>query len=101
MYTATGGSQCASAQLVVRAGIDLRPAPAGAGRASYQGDAEQVAGDVDATYRIGAGEVVLHLAGDLSLDEALDGYARIAEAAELRATEPAAAFCPLSYRSGS
>ena len=72
-------------QLVVRAGIDLRPAPAGAGRASYQGDAEQVAGDVDATHRLGADEVVLHLAGDLSLDEALDGYARIAEAAELRA----------------
>jgi alkanesulfonate monooxygenase SsuD/methylene tetrahydromethanopterin reductase-like flavin-dependent oxidoreductase (luciferase family) len=79
-------------QLVVRAGIDLTPAPAGAGRASYQGDAEQVAGDVDATYRIGADEVVLHLAGDLSLDEALDGYARIAEAAELRATERAGRF---------
>jgi alkanesulfonate monooxygenase SsuD/methylene tetrahydromethanopterin reductase-like flavin-dependent oxidoreductase (luciferase family) len=72
-------------RVVVRARIDLRPAPAGAGRASYQGDAEQVAGDVDATHRIGAGEVVLHLAGDLSLDEALDGYARIAEAAELLA----------------
>ena len=76
-------------QLVVRAGIDLTPAPAGAGRASYQGDAEQVAGDVDATHRIGADEVVLHLAGDLSLDEALDGYARIAEAAELRAAQTA------------
>jgi alkanesulfonate monooxygenase SsuD/methylene tetrahydromethanopterin reductase-like flavin-dependent oxidoreductase (luciferase family) len=76
-------------KLVVRAGIDLRPAPAGAGRASYQGDAEQVAGDVDATHRIGADEVVLHLAGDLSLDEALDGYARIAEAAELRAAQRA------------
>ena len=55
-------------QLVVRAGIDLSTAPAGAGRASYQGDAEQVA-------------------GDLCLDEALDGYARIAEAAELRAAD--------------
>jgi alkanesulfonate monooxygenase SsuD/methylene tetrahydromethanopterin reductase-like flavin-dependent oxidoreductase (luciferase family) len=73
-------------RLVVRAGIALTPAPAGAGRASYQGDAEQVAGDVDATSRMGADEVVLHLAGDLSLDEALDGYARIAEAAELRAS---------------
>lgn len=72
-------------QLVVRPRIVLSAAPAGAGRASYQGDAEQVAGDVDATYRIGADEVVLHLAGDLSLDEALDGYARIAEAAELLA----------------
>lgn len=71
-------------QLVVRAGIVLTPAPAGAGRASYQGDAEQVAGDVDDARRSGADEVVLRLAGDLSLDEALDGYARIAEATELR-----------------
>jgi alkanesulfonate monooxygenase SsuD/methylene tetrahydromethanopterin reductase-like flavin-dependent oxidoreductase (luciferase family) len=70
-------------QLVVRAGIVLTPAPAGAGRASYEGDAEQVAGDVDDARRSGADEVVLRLAGDLSLDEALDGYARIAEAAEL------------------
>ncbi|MDP1804943.1 MAG: LLM class flavin-dependent oxidoreductase [Acidimicrobiales bacterium] len=82
---AAAGRDPAGLQLVVRAGIDLTPAPAGAGRASYQGDAEQVAGDIDATHRAGAEEVVLHLAGDLSLDEALDGYARIAEAAELRA----------------
>ena len=82
---AAAGRDPVDLQLVVRAGIDLRPVPAGADRASYQGDAEQVAGDVDATHRIGAGEVVLHLAGDRSLDEALDGYARIAEAAELRA----------------
>jgi hypothetical protein len=45
-----------------------------------------VAGDVHATHGIGANEVVLNLTGDLSLDEALDGYARIAEAAELRAS---------------
>jgi alkanesulfonate monooxygenase SsuD/methylene tetrahydromethanopterin reductase-like flavin-dependent oxidoreductase (luciferase family) len=70
-------------RLVVRAGVALLPAPAGAGRASYEGDAEQVAGDVDASYRAGAHEVVLRLGGDLSLDEALDGYARIAEATEL------------------
>jgi hypothetical protein len=37
----------------------------------------------------GVDEVVLHLTGDLSLDEALDGYARIAEAAELRAAQRA------------
>ncbi len=86
---AAAGRDPEALQLVVRAGIDLRPAPAGAGRASYQGDAEQVAGDVDATHRIGADEVVLHLAGDLSLDEALDGYARIAEAAELREAQRA------------
>jgi alkanesulfonate monooxygenase SsuD/methylene tetrahydromethanopterin reductase-like flavin-dependent oxidoreductase (luciferase family) len=73
-------------RLVVRAGVLLTPAPAPDGRASYEGDAEQVAGDVDATYRIGANEVVLCLEGDLSLDEALDGYARIAEATELLGT---------------
>lgn len=84
---AAAGRDPSGLQLVVRAGIELTPAPAGAGRASYHGDAEQVAGDVDATHRAGAEEVVLHLAGDLSLDEALDGYARIAEAAELQAAQ--------------
>ncbi|HJV08906.1 MAG TPA: LLM class flavin-dependent oxidoreductase [Acidimicrobiales bacterium] len=70
-------------RLVVRPQVALRETPAGAGRASYEGDAEQVAGDVDASHRLGAHEVVLRLGGDLSLDEALDGYARIAEATEL------------------
>jgi alkanesulfonate monooxygenase SsuD/methylene tetrahydromethanopterin reductase-like flavin-dependent oxidoreductase (luciferase family) len=70
-------------RLVVRAGVKLTPAAAADSRASYEGDAEQVAGDVDATHRIGADEVVLRLGGDLTLDEALDGYARIAEATEL------------------
>lgn len=79
---ATHGRVAAEPRLVVRAGIVLLPAPAGAGRASYQGDAVQVAGDVVATGRVGADEVVLRLAGDLSLDQTLDGYARIAEAAE-------------------
>lgn len=84
-HAAGAGRDPDDLRLVVRAGIALQPAPAGAGRASYEGDAEQVAGDVDATHRMGADEVVLHLAGDLGLDEALDGYARIAEATELRA----------------
>ena len=70
-------------RLVVRAGVVLAPAPAGNGRTSYEGDADQVADDVDATHRSGAEEVVLRLGGDISLDEALDGYARIAEATEL------------------
>lgn len=69
-------------ELVVRAATVLAPSAAGPERASYEGDAAQVAGDVDATHRIGADEVVLRLGGDLSLDEALDGYARIAEATE-------------------
>ena len=76
-------------QLVVRAGIVLTSSPAGAGRPSYHGDADQVADDVERTRRIGADEVVLRLDGDLSLDEALDGYARIAEAAELREAQRA------------
>ena len=71
-------------RLVVRAGIVLTPRPLDGPRGSYHGDADQVAFDVDTTRRMGADEVVLRLAGDLSLDEALDGYARIAEAAELR-----------------
>ena len=76
-------------KLVVRAGTLLTPAPIGGARASYQGDAEQVARDVEATWRMGADEVVLRLHGDLSLDDALDGYARIAEAAELREAQRA------------
>lgn len=71
-------------RLVVRAGILLSATPLGGDRPSFSGDADQVADDVDTTRRIGADEVVLRLNGDLSLDEALDGYARIAEAAELR-----------------
>jgi alkanesulfonate monooxygenase SsuD/methylene tetrahydromethanopterin reductase-like flavin-dependent oxidoreductase (luciferase family) len=80
-----------SLQLVVRAGIVLGDRPAGGHRTSYQGDADQVAEDVDATRRIGAHEIVLDLHGDLTLDDALDGYARIAEATELRAARPPAA----------
>jgi alkanesulfonate monooxygenase SsuD/methylene tetrahydromethanopterin reductase-like flavin-dependent oxidoreductase (luciferase family) len=80
---AAHGRDPGALRLVVRAGVVLEPAPAGNGRASYEGDAEQVAGDVDATHRVGADEVVLRLGGDISLDEALDGYARIAEATEL------------------
>ena len=76
-------------QLVVRAGVVLTSRPAGAGRASYHGDADQVADDVGTTYRLGADEVVLRLEGDLSLDEALDGYARVAESAELREAQKA------------
>lgn len=72
-------------QLVVQAGIVLDERATAGARPSWHGDADQVADDVDTTRRIGADEVVLRLTGDLGLDEALDGYARIAEAAELRA----------------
>ena len=72
-------------QLVVQAAIVLGDLPLDGDRPSWHGDADQVADDVDATRRIGAAEVVLRLTGGLGLDEALDGYARLAEAAELRA----------------
>jgi alkanesulfonate monooxygenase SsuD/methylene tetrahydromethanopterin reductase-like flavin-dependent oxidoreductase (luciferase family) len=74
-------------ELVVRAGIVLGPRVIDGTRPSWHGDADQVADDVDSARRIGASEVVLRLTGDLGLDEALDGYARIAEAAELRAVQ--------------
>jgi alkanesulfonate monooxygenase SsuD/methylene tetrahydromethanopterin reductase-like flavin-dependent oxidoreductase (luciferase family) len=76
-------------QLVVRTEIVLTDRPVDGRRGSFCGTAEQVADDVEATRRIGADEVVLGLAGDPCLDEALDGYARIAEAAALRATAAA------------
>ncbi len=77
-------------RLVVRAGVVLTGPPLAGDRPAYAGDAEQVADDVDVTRGAGADEIVLRLDGDLTLDEALDGYARIAEAAELRAVRAAA-----------
>jgi alkanesulfonate monooxygenase SsuD/methylene tetrahydromethanopterin reductase-like flavin-dependent oxidoreductase (luciferase family) len=75
-------------QLVVRAGIVLDGRAAEpVTRPAWHGDADQVAADVDAVRRIGADEVVLRLDGDVGLDDVLDGYARIAEAAELRALQ--------------
>ena len=81
------GRDPAELQLIVRAGIVLGDRPADGRRPSWHGDAEQVADDVERTRRLGADEVVLRLTGELGLDEALDGYARIAEAAELRAVQ--------------
>lgn len=71
-------------QLVVPVGIVLTEQTVDGPRASYQGDPDQVAEDVDLIRRIGAHEVVLSLDGDPTLDQALDGYARIAEAVESR-----------------
>ena len=84
---ATYGRDPDDLQLVVRAGILLGTGAVDGARPSWHGDPEQVADDVDRTRRMGADEVVLRLTGDLGLDEALDGYARIAEAAELRAVQ--------------
>jgi alkanesulfonate monooxygenase SsuD/methylene tetrahydromethanopterin reductase-like flavin-dependent oxidoreductase (luciferase family) len=66
--------------LVVRAQIVLDPQPVTGHRASYHGDVEQVVEDLLATAAAGAHEVVLGLAGDPSIDESLDAYARLAEA---------------------
>lgn len=67
-------------ELVVRAQVTLTDRPLDGERPLYTGDVDQVAADVAATARTGAAEVVLALAGDPTLDEALDGYARVAEA---------------------
>ncbi len=74
-----------SLQLVVRAGVVLTDRAAAGDRPIYHGTVEQVAEDVEATRRVGAHEIVLGLVGDPSLDQALDAYARVAEAADLRA----------------
>jgi alkanesulfonate monooxygenase SsuD/methylene tetrahydromethanopterin reductase-like flavin-dependent oxidoreductase (luciferase family) len=66
--------------LVVRAEITLTDRPLGAGRAAYTGDLSQVTADLAAAAEAGAAEVVLGFATDVGFDEALDGYARIAEA---------------------
>jgi hypothetical protein len=68
--------------LVVRAVVHLSERPLDGERRSYWGTVEQVAADLVATRLAGAHEVVLALHGDPSLDEALDGYARVAEALE-------------------
>ena len=73
-------------QLVVRADIALDDRARPSGRAPYTGSVDQVADDIDTTRQLGAHEVILAVGGDLGLDEALDAYARIAEAVDLRET---------------
>jgi probable F420-dependent oxidoreductase len=71
--------------LVVRAEITLQDRPVRGERPSYVGDVDQVASDLEATRRAGAHEVILATEGDGRLDRALDTYAAVAEALELRA----------------
>ncbi|HET6951258.1 MAG TPA: hypothetical protein VFI47_12830, partial [Acidimicrobiales bacterium] len=71
--------------LVVRANVVLTAAPVDGARSSYTGSIDQVADDIEATRRAGAHEVILGLRGDHSLNEALEHYARIAEAVEVTA----------------
>ena len=70
-------------ELVVRANMAITPDPLGPERPSYHGTVDQVAADVDATRAAGAHEVVLGLFGDHSLNEALEHYACVAEAADM------------------
>jgi probable F420-dependent oxidoreductase len=79
------GRDPATLQLVVRADIDLTDRPVDGERGTYHGSVDQVADDLDATAEVGAHEVILVVRGDRSLDELLDAYARLAEAADLRA----------------
>ncbi len=82
---AAAGREPGDLRLVVRTEIVLTDRPLDGDRALYSGSADQVADDIEATRSVGADEVVLGFPGDPCLDEALDGYARIAEAVSLRA----------------
>jgi alkanesulfonate monooxygenase SsuD/methylene tetrahydromethanopterin reductase-like flavin-dependent oxidoreductase (luciferase family) len=66
--------------LVVRADIHLTAAPIDGERRAYAGSLDQVVDDVVATRAAGAHEIILALAGDPSVDEALCTYAQITEA---------------------
>jgi probable F420-dependent oxidoreductase len=73
------GRDVEAMQLVVRANVHVEEAPADGERVAYLGSLEQVIDDVLATRDAGADEIILHVHGDPSLDEALDVCARIAE----------------------
>ena len=77
-------------ELVVRANVALTDRPVdGADRPSYHGTVDQVAADLESTRQAGAHEVILGLAGDHCLNEALELYARVAEAVEAAEEIPA------------
>lgn len=69
--------------LIPRITAVLVDQPLGPGRASYHGSFDQVVDDLAATSAAGAHEVILGFDADLTLDEALDGFARLAETVEL------------------
>lgn len=72
-------------ELVVRADVAISDSSIDGDRASYSGTVEQVAADIADTRRAGAHEVILGLQGDPCLDQALDVFARIAEAVDVTA----------------
>lgn len=68
-------------EMIVRANITLSAKPLDADRFPFAGTIEQVIDDVEAARKAGAHEIVLALGGDPGLDEELEVYALIAEAA--------------------
>jgi alkanesulfonate monooxygenase SsuD/methylene tetrahydromethanopterin reductase-like flavin-dependent oxidoreductase (luciferase family) len=77
---AEAGRDPEALSVVVRADVVVTDRPAGAGRASYEGDLDQVVADLDATRRAGAHEVLLAVGGDHDLDQRLALFATLAEA---------------------
>lgn len=75
------GREAGALELVVQADLVILERPVAGERAAFCGALGQVAEDVDAARRAGAAEVVLGFPGDVGLDEALDAYARLTEAA--------------------
>lgn len=94
---AAAGRAPETLRLVVRADLDLSERPRPAGRRPFHGAAEQVAHDVERAGRAGAEQVVLAAPVRAGFDEALDLYARVAEAAGLA---PAANPGPARDRAG-
>jgi alkanesulfonate monooxygenase SsuD/methylene tetrahydromethanopterin reductase-like flavin-dependent oxidoreductase (luciferase family) len=72
-------------ELVVRANIYVQDRPVDGERLSYTGSFDQIVEDVLATRAAGANEIILHVHGDPSLEEALDVCAGITEAVRVRA----------------
>ncbi len=66
-------------RMVVRTDVALAASDLPPSRAPYHGSLAQVLADLGAVREAGAHEVILGLAGDPSLDESLDAYARLAE----------------------
>jgi alkanesulfonate monooxygenase SsuD/methylene tetrahydromethanopterin reductase-like flavin-dependent oxidoreductase (luciferase family) len=81
-HLAASHERAGAVALVVPAWVDLMDETVAEGRADYQGDVAQVAGDVLRAAAAGAEEVVLMPTGKPTLDELLDMCARVGEALE-------------------
>jgi alkanesulfonate monooxygenase SsuD/methylene tetrahydromethanopterin reductase-like flavin-dependent oxidoreductase (luciferase family) len=79
---ASSGRDPEALLLIPRITALLVDRPLGPSRAPYHGSFEQVVDDLGATSDAGAHEVILGFDADLTLDEALDGFARLAETLE-------------------